>query len=52
MCSYYLNTLNLKSVILKSGAFVLLYDVLKWKKSRYISIGGLKSAASEKNQRN
>ena len=45
MCSYYLYTLDLKSVKLKTDISILLHDVLKWKNSRYISIGGLNSAA-------
>ena len=45
MYSYYLYTFHLKLVKLKNDTSVLLYDVLKWKKNRYISIGGFNSAA-------
>ena len=45
MCSYYLYSLDLKSVKLKTDAPGLLLNVLKRKKSRYNSIGGPNSAA-------
>ena len=45
MWSYYLLTIDIKLVKLNTDASVLLYDVLKRKKSRYISIVGLNSAA-------
>ena len=45
MCSYYLYTLNLKLVKVKTDTSVLLKDVSKWEKSRYISLGVLHSAA-------
>ena len=48
MCSYYFYTLHSKFIKPKNDTFVLFYDVLKWQKSRYISIDDLNSDAMRK----